>query len=157
MERMSQYNQWLSSNNHPPSGNNKPASGVTQVSPSGKTRLSGGVETSDGLTLGTSTPVPISNPAGMTTTSIVTAGVPGAENIAVSKHLMWCINSNSKLTVVTSLEIHPGANDQVAFQNLRTSWRFWFNLYTISHIKFVKVYAVVPVRKGLVIFFFSII
>lgn len=76
-------------------------------------------------------------------------GVPRTGATHQDQLLMWCINLESKLTVLKNLKVTSAytQKDTVTFQDLRVEyyktrgwWRMWFSLYTISRIKFVKVY-----------------
>lgn len=83
-----------------------------------------------------------------------TALFPGATSSSMTgqgvrdKLLMWCINLGSKATVVRELRVSPSDNDESIFRSLRAeylrvrSWRRWFSLYTISYIRFVKVWMI---------------
>lgn len=67
--------------------------------------------------------------------------------------LFWCVNLSPTLTVVRNLKVTVADRykDQETFMDLRAEyrrirgWRFWFSLYTISNIKFVKVYPAIVV------------
>jgi hypothetical protein len=110
---------------------------------------------------------PIANPVNPNAVTNEALGNPTSSSIAVcpgatcslttrqgvgirsrNKLLMWCINLGSKVTVVRELDITPSDNDEAIFRGLRTeylkvrSWRRWFSLYTISYIKFVKVWMI---------------
>lgn len=140
---MNQFNQWLrASKAHSPT-DDQPAGPPPGAEEGTKPAITPGIELM---------PLEARRPSKKSSASMApaTPSAGGGRTSYQFPRLMWCVNLSSQLTVRKSVKIHWSDKDQEIFKKLRIKywkvrgWRRWFSLYTISTIKFVKVWNTPP-------------